>query len=118
MISKKEARIGSRGVFQLTGKTGEGYRGDSGGVFVFVQNSRQGDKGYWPWSHVLMRTPHRIKRFPRLLRYPRLQPTNLCHCKGGRLSVRLRYEDVICKRCQKAIGTESFPKRIEQASRL
>jgi len=115
---KKTLRIGSRVTFCATMKTGEVFRIDEGGVFVFLP---YGEKGYWPWSMLLRKFPRLVRRFPRTSRFPRLVPSLHCHCftksGGGRLKVDLRTKAVTCGKCSKAIGTESFPKRQESAAK-
>lgn len=113
---RKEIRIGSRVVFTVTEKTGEVYKIDEGGVFVFVDGTYGGDKGYWQWSQLMIRRPRLERRFPRPFRFPRLGPTHICFCEKGQLKVDIRHVKVICKMCKEPIGEQSYPRRIKQAT--
>jgi hypothetical protein len=112
---RNEVGIGKSVVFKITGFTGEVYKIDAGGVGVFVKERLQ-EKEYWPWNTVTKRYPRLVKRYPRPFRYPRLIPSMICHCPKGTLEVW--QDEIRCKKCGLAIGTESFPHRIEEATEL
>ncbi len=83
------------------------------GVQVWVKE-RGYERENWPWRMVTVRTPRLIKRYPRPFRFPREEPSKICHCKIGRIEV-ISEEEAICTRCKLSIGTESYPNRIERA---
>ena len=107
----------SRVVHTVSGNTGEIYKflGEWG---VQVWNT---DRGYerenWWWGSVTVRTPRRIKRYPRPFRWPRTEKTLVCHCKIGKMAV-LTANTVGCQRCGYLVGDESFPRRIVRATEM
>lgn len=122
---QKEARIGTTIVNKLFDLSGEIYRTDNGGVYVFLKN---GDKAAWPWPQVIIRNPRLESKYPRPVKHPRIEFNSQCHCPKGAVFARVRRFDsyrgkvvqiiVYCSSCRKRIGTESYPKRISQASSL
>lgn len=80
---------------------------------VEVWNLKDFNRERWYWSIVQIRTPRTIKRYPRPLRFPRETPSPICHCPSGKEKV-VR-ETVVCLKCGKPLGTESFPKRLRRA---
>lgn len=88
------------------------------GVQVWVRE-RGYERENWPWAMLTVRMPRRIKRYPRPFRFPRLVPSELCHCRIGRLEVEnVERKEVRCQRCKFFIGVESWPNRIERATEL
>lgn len=109
----------TRVVDTITGRTAEVYKLLPGfGVQVWVKE-RGYERENWAWWMVTLRQPRRFRRWPRPIRFPRAEPTQMCHCKIGKLEVEnLEERKVICTRCKKIIAYESFPNRIEKAEVL
>lgn len=85
------------------------------GVQVWVKE-RSMERENWPWSWLTVRRPRLIKRYPRPFRFPRAVPTQQCHCKIGRMEVEnVEERRVRCTRCEKLVGCEAYPRRIERA---
>ena len=80
---------------------------------VQVWNLKDFNRENWYWSIVNLRSPRSIKRYPRPLRFPRDTPSPICHCPSGKEEVK--GDTVVCLKCGKPIGTESFPKRLRRA---
>jgi hypothetical protein len=112
--------IGQRVVLKSSGTTGEVKKILPWGVEVEVKFGKV-EREIWSWEMIVKRNPRSIKRYPRPFRFPRTEVTKQCHCKGGPMSIVPRGDNAVrCqnKKCKQLIGSEGFPKRIEQASKL
>jgi hypothetical protein len=109
--------MGSRVVHKVSGNTGEIYKFI--GVWgVQVWNlDRSHERENWWWNSVMVRIPRRIKRYPRPFRFPRLEKTQICHCRIGKMAVE-GPNQVRCNRCKNLVGDESFPRRIIRATSM
>jgi hypothetical protein len=107
---------GHRVVEVRAGMTGEIYKVFHWGVQVFNLD-RQCEMEEWPWSMFTVRTPCTIVRYPRSLRFPRLVPSQQCHCIRGKLEVE-GVGKVRCCKCGFLVGSESFPHRFAKAVKL
>ena len=86
------------------------------GVQVWVKE-RGYERENWPWANLTIRSPRLIKRWPRPFRFPREVPSEICHCKIGRMEVENVEERAVrCQRCKYLVAYESFPNRIERAT--
>jgi hypothetical protein len=99
---------GSRVVHQVSGW----------GVQVFNLD-RRFERENWTWAMFTIRLPRLMKRYPRPLRWPRLKPSQQCHCRIGKLEVLdVNKGQVKCLRCGFYIGTESMPGRFAKGIKL
>lgn len=103
-------------VDMITGRSARAEKILNNSVQVSVKQ-----RGYelenWPWSWLTIRTPRRIKRYPRPFRFPRREKTNQCHCRIGKMVIEDAKENTVrCQRCKKLVGSESFHRRIHRAA--